>query len=339
MGACAALIGFEAFLRVFISPVEVVLPVIASDSVAGTPVEIRQLQEGVATTHFSAGGAHLTGNAWIEPAHRVVIIGDSYVVARETADEQTMGAWLERIGRSASIPVDVRQYGWRGASPARYVVEGPAVLKRWQPDAVVVPISTIDLDQHVVTGAKPMLSVAHDGSWRVVSDPSDTTTWAPRRRARSVLAEAIESRWAQLWVRAPRALRQLAASWDAQASVTSSSEIDPPLELIPSAVVQSLKHAYGDRLVIAYLAVVRVIGDEHPDPLEVRLLDACRAQSVTCVSLREDMLAARKRGIIARGFQTTTLGSGHLNAEGHRLVATAVWPYVRERLAAAAAAR
>ena len=36
------------------------------------------------------------------------------------------------------------------------------------------------------------------------------------------------------------------------------------------------------------------------------------------------MLAARDRGDIARGFATTTLGVGHLNATGHRLVAEAI---------------
>ncbi len=336
-GACVAALGFEALLRVFVTPIDSVLPAIADDSVAGPSVVVRQIEEGVATTHFSRAGARLTGNGWIEPARKVVIIGDSYVVAREVADGETMGAWLERIARRDSIPLDVRQYGWRGASPARYVVNAPAVLKRWNPDAVVVPLSSDDLDERAVSGTRPVLNVEADGRWRVICDPADTATTPDRSAApRSVLALVVAHRWSQLWARAPRPLHRLAASWNAQASGAPAPATRAPLGTIPAAVVQALEQAYGDRLVVAYVADVRVVGGEHADQAEDRLLEACRAQSVTCVSLRQDMLAARAAGVVVRGFPTTTLGVGHLNAAGHRLVATVLWPLVRARLASPA---
>ena len=45
------------------------------------------------------------------------------------------------------------------------------------------------------------------------------------------------------------------------------------------------------------------------------------------------MLEARSRGSVVRGFPTTTLGVGHLNAAGHRLVAMEAWALLRPRLA------
>jgi hypothetical protein len=340
-GICVTLLGFEAVLRVFVTPIDAVTPAIADDSVGGAPVVVRQFDEGIATAHFSAAGARLTGNDWIEPAKRVVIMGDSYVAAREVADGETMGAWLERMARHESIPLDVRQYGWRGASPARYVVAAPEVLERWQPSVVVIPLSSDDLDERAVSGMRPVLSVDADGTWGVICDPADTAVSGPHSAGpRSVLALVVRRRWEQLWARAPRPLHRFARSWNANASnasIAAAPANAPALEMLPAAVVQSLKQAFGARLVVAYVADVRVTGGERADPAEARLLDACRAQAVTCVSLRRDMLAARAAGTVVRGFATTTLGVGHLNPQGHRLVATALWPLVRERLTTAPA--
>jgi len=50
---------------------------------------------------------------------------------------------------------------------------------------------------------------------------------------------------------------------------------------------------------------------------------------VRCMSMRPLMLAARRNGLVVRGFPTTTLGVGHLNAMGHELVGRAVWAAIR----------
>ncbi len=326
----------EVALGRLVTPLDAVLPDIAADSASAAIVTVRQIEEGVATTHFSAGGARLTGNAWLAGAPTVVIVGDSYVVAREVPDELTMGAWLERRARNGGIPVDVRQYGWRGASPARYVSAAPAVLSRWNPSAVVVPLSADDLDEHAVGGTRPYFALEADGDATVVGAAPDGAIEQPKP-ARSVFAKLASRRWDAIWVRAPRALHRWLATTPAIAAATNPANsralaavVRPPNDsVIPSAVVRVLKRSYGSRLVIAYLADVRVTGGDAPDASETRLLEACRAEGVSCVSLRAAMLRARTAGVIVRGFSTTTLGVGHLNAEGHRLVADAVWSMVQ----------
>jgi hypothetical protein len=319
-----------------VSTRDAVLPDIPRDSVSEATITVRQIEEGVATTHFSAGGARLTGNAWLAGAPTVVIIGDSYVVAREVPDEMTMGAWLERRARAGGVPLDVRQYGWRGASPARYVASATDLLSRWSPAAVVVPLSDDDLDQHAVggSGTTPYLDVAADGGATVVGAPSSLDQPRP---SRFVFARLIERRWSAIWARAPRALHRWLAPTPAIAATTTTSSPRGSAgvagatddSVIPSAVVRALKQSFGARLVIAYVADVRVTGGDTADAAETRLLGACRAEGVTCASLRSAMLRARKNGVVVRGFSTTTLGVGHLNADGHRLVADVVWPLVR----------
>lgn len=347
-GIALALGAAELALRVVMSPVEAVLPAIATDSLRAPAVTIRQIEEGVATAHFSVGGARLTGNAPLDSAPTVVIIGDSYVVAREVADDQTMGSRLERRARQERHPINVRQYGWRGASPARYVVSAPDVLSRWHPAVVVVPLSIDDLDERAVSGDPPFLYISADARPRVAGAPvaREPAGLNAAPEPPSVLAHAIHKRWRQIWDRAPRRLHRLiepasaaaatpvrdTASAGNDASSTNVRSAGP--ELIPLGVVRALKSAYGDRLAISFLADVRVTGGERPDSVEVLLLAACRSEGVTCMSTRARMLEARRAGIAARGFPTTTLGVGHLNREGHRLVAEELWALVKPRLTA-----
>jgi hypothetical protein len=100
---------------------------------------------------------------------------------------------------------------------------------------------------------------------------------------------------------------------------------------VPRAEVKALARAFGSGVLIVYTADVRVIGGDHADPGEARLLTACAEQRIRCVSMRTLMLRARSRGRVSRGFSTTTLGVGHLNATGHELVGRAVWDAIRAR--------
>jgi len=79
---------------------------------------------------------------------------------------------------------------------------------------------------------------------------------------------------------------------------------------------------------VVYLAEVGLTGDE-PARAEVRLLAACRARQVTCVSTRGDMLEARRRGLIAHGLSTRSITQGHLNPGGHGVVAETMWELLR----------
>ena len=150
---------------------------------------------------FSVAGARHTGNP---PANRdvtVVILGDSYVMAREVADRETMGSQLERTARASGLPLDVRQYGWSGASPAQYLYVARDVLARWHPRRVMIPLSENDLDMSALVEPWPKLRV--DRRWqcaRIVGPPMDTLI-TPRIVVALMLTQ---HRWATLRRRGPR---------------------------------------------------------------------------------------------------------------------------------------
>jgi hypothetical protein len=305
----------------------------------------RQIEEGIQTSHFSAGGSRFTGRFPVAGAPVIALVGDSYIVAREVADGATMGAWVERLSAQALQPINVRQYGWRGAGPAQYFAIAPQLLKRWSPERVVVVLSDDDLDAHAVTTTTPRMRIAPDGSVRVLGFPERSTAahTSLTLLQRSRLVTLARRRIALLQLRAQRPYDHwrrrfgladppspagtvvLASSGYSPTTTIEGPPDSAEIGAVPATVVRELARLFGDRLAIAYIANIGMRGGESADPPEAELLGECRRQQVQCVSSRKGMLALRRRGIVVRGFSTTTLGDGHLNSAGHQLLGRIIW--------------
>jgi hypothetical protein len=251
----------------------------------------------------------------------IVILGDSHVVAREIKDSETMGAWVERLARKDLQLVNVRQYGWRGASPPQYLLAAHDVLERWHPTQVVVVLDGDDLGADPLNRRFPRLKIVGNDSIQIVRDPASKAALSHSHHT-FTLASMFRLRWQQVIERSPKSVRYwLGAELEPRGPQPDSASI----AAVPHAEVKALSRAFGSRLLIVYTADVRATGGEKPDPGERRLLDACAEEKVRCISMRSLMLAARRNGFVVRGFSTTTLGVGHLNAFGHELVGRTIW--------------
>ncbi len=320
-GALAALLAWELVLHPFARQLRAPpWPNPACDSVRSPVVATRQFEEGIALARYTACGARLTGSDPLPGAEYVVLLGDSHVAAREVDDDETTGARLESFARAQGRPLNVRQYGWRGAAPPLYVVQAPAVLRRWHPAEVVVLLSEDDLGADLLDGMPPLLRYSSDS--QLVLDGGEAVVRdvpAPRLLA---VGSLVERRWTMILARSPAFVRALAGPVDLDVDEHADDRLVPG---VPSAVARLLHDAYGDRLLLVYVADVRVTGGDTATTKESLLLRACAEVGTRCVSTREAMLDARRRGVIARGSPTTVLGIGHLNAEGHDLVAREIW--------------
>lgn len=332
LGVSTAVGAMEVGLRLFASAQGPPTPNIEADSLTGDTLVRRQLEEGVSLAHFSVAGARLTGNASISRAPTVVLLGDSYVVAAAVGDEQTMGSFLERNARAAGVPLNVRQYGWSGASPSRYLLEADAVIRRWNPTDVVIALSDNDLDANALYEASPRLRVLRSGDLAILPAPPDPIPGAPRR---SVLGALLAERtWKLQWRHARAAAvasHTVASVPDANSASTDTTVLADSLQLamLPRAVVRALAAKFGPRLALVYLAEIGVEGGATEAPIEGRLLDACQKEHTRCLTTRPAMVAARRDGIIAHGFFNTTPGNGHLNAAGHAVVSDEIWKLLR----------
>jgi hypothetical protein len=337
MGVISAAVGAELMLRPFATAGIPPAPRIAADSLDGRVVTRRQIEEGVATSRFSVTGARLTGNSPARAGITAVVLGDSYVVAEQVKDAHTMGARLERLARSQGIPVDIRQYGWHGASPAQYLHVARGVRRRWNPVRVFVVLSDNDFDHAALTRDHPRLRLTPNGAIRVIGDPKDTVNARP---ARSVLGAMIRRRWhiagnRSARARAERSRAVATSAEDAAESPPDSTE----MARMPSAVVGALAKAYGESLTLVYLATVGISGDSAPTLNEQRFLAACARRRVDCASTREAMLAARTNGRMSHGSPTRKVANGHLNATGHAVVAQTMWDRFRGQVSLATASR
>jgi hypothetical protein len=208
-------------------------------------------------------------------------------------------------------------------------------LSRWNPAVVFIPLSSDDFDEHATGVTYPWLAVDRDGNAVVVNDPAgESVTPAPRH---SVLFMLVTQRWWQFVARSPQSLRRFLTPRSTPTATTPPSAVAAPTQPVSDSithiVVRALKIAYGERVTLIYVPDVRVNGGTRPEHAESRMLEACAAEHVTCASMRQPMLDARARGVIARGFSTTTVGVGHLNDDGHRLIATEMWKLMQPRLA------
>lgn len=319
-GVVAALLALELGLRPLATADLPPLARPAADALDAPVVTSRQLEEGIAEAHFSSAGSRLTGNAPVPQAPLIVILGDSHVAAREIADGETMGAWVERLARREHYFVNVRQYGWRGASPPQYLSVARDVNDRWHPEQVVVVLDDGDLGADPLNRRFPRMRIGKDDAVELVHAPDEKAV--PVAHHRSTLTTLFRMRWQRVLERAPKNVR----AW-LRVPVERRGPLPGPsmIAAVPRAEVKALAHAFGPRLIIIYTADVRVTGGERADPGEQRLLVACAGQRVRCVSMRPMMLAARRAGYVVRGFSTTTLGVGHLNAMGHELVGREIW--------------
>ncbi len=284
---------------------------VSADPDAGPVSEVRYYHEGVAVSHFSPAYARLTDNVPLPGAQTAVILGDSYVEALQVLDAETMGAVVERTARSSGSRLNVRQYGWSGASVSRYVDVAPEVLTRWKPSWVAVVLNKEDFvaEERALPCGNDVLLHAETGH-------------SPVLVARSGLRHTVG-----VWERAVLRHSRLASEIDRRArEIGSSPSLDSTGTMTPCASVRALRAAYSSRLVVVYVASVNSRDDSKGDLVETALLRSCEIQNVTCLSTRARMVTElNAHNQFARGFSNTAPNSGHPNALGHRIIGEELW--------------
>lgn len=335
LGVVAALVVLEAGLRLISSAGTINWLGAPISADADSPVtEIRQYHEGVATARFSAAFSRLTGNPFLAGAETGVLVGDSYLMALQVPDEETIGSRIERMARAQGTPLNVRQYGKANALATAYVAMAPEIMQRWDPTWVVVVINANDLLLGALKGWPP--SRLRADTTLEATAPLDPPL--PDRRGwkaslvtslhRLLLSSSLAY---ELYYRLKLVLPKADPEPAPPGSVVDSAAADSA-RLIPRATVRSLRRAFGDRLLIAYLAYARTASSA-PDSMEARVLAACWQERVDCVSTKGAMQEARERTRrLPYGFANTAPdGRGHLNALGHAVVADVVWRGLMER--------
>jgi hypothetical protein len=311
-GCGCALLVAEALLRIVATPY------------GGDPhpwgFTVRQHLEGTASASFAHDGARLTGHRPLAGARTGLIVGDSHVVAYQVEDEQTVGARVEAEVRRRGEPLNVLQYGYLGAAAPTYCLVAGELLSRWRPSWVVVLLNRGDFTPEALESREARFEVGPGNRLAVVQGPPEKslkrTVLAALTRHSSLLW-VFQSRWK--WPSLQGLWPDLHGLWPFAGGVeTGHARTDQRAEaLVARLSVAGLKRAYGKRLLIAYDPQAGFSASARIDALESQLLAACRSEQVRCISLGQALNGAW----YARGFHNTSLGRGHYNAVGHRLIA------------------
>lgn len=296
-----------------------------------TVVTSENFEEGIAISHYSGSRARLTGEPDLPGAPEIVIVGDSFVEAMHVPDHETMGALIERTSRQTNHPVNVRQYGWDGASPVKYALEGPTINKMWDPAMVVAITPPDDYGQFALEGNWSEATVSNGVATGRLLDPDSNSL-----RARVFwkihnwgLGVQMTHRLAVAILPTIQGTVQSLHHSAAAATPQRGRDYDPETAI---AMLRMLKQAYGDKLFVLYTALPSLESPTVSEE-EAGVLADCRLLEIRCASTGDEARAGILSGkAFLNGFTNSGPAFGHYNAAGHIVQARMIWDeYLRRQ--------
>jgi hypothetical protein len=320
LGILAAALCFELGLRPFVA---------GWNQSAGPVRTIRTYIEGLSVAHFEPDGLgtygnRLTGSPPLTDAPEGLIVGDSHVVAQAVRDEETMGAVIERLSRSAGRPLNVRQYGWTSANAPTYLASAEPLVRARNPAWVAVILNASNLSvEALITRQNWRMEVNPDDSFRLIDmrSPQLLSGLQSMRQqmGRSALALALWRRFGQIQDQASN-------------QKTFNPQLAREAARVPRITVLGLKKAYGPRLLLVYAPAFFGTSYSSIDPVETEVLALCAQEGVACISVHEALARERyDRFRLSRGFNNTAPGAGHFNPTGHRVIGQEIWRHLSAR--------
>jgi hypothetical protein len=287
---------------------------------------VHYFSEGIATAHLTPSRARITGQPPVAGAPYVVIMGNSFVEALQVSDLDTMGAVAERLARQQGDAINVRQYGWSGASPVKYALDAGTIEQLWSPRMVVIVTHKEDFGASALHTHWSVAAV-HDGIIAGTLLPTDTSSLRARvaRKITSIGLITLATRRFALDI-LPGIENFLTPSSATAAKRNSDSDAEVTL-----AMLQMLKKAYGAKLFLVYASEPSLKLME-ADEVGARVLEDCSELEIQCASTDKQA----RRGIVEgsvflNGFLNTAPAEGHYNRDGHRVVGEIIWNEYRRR--------
>jgi hypothetical protein len=304
---------------------------ISQDGIANPFRLYRQFDEGISAASINDSGARFT-TEFVPGAPVIAVMGDSHVFARNVSDGEPMGAVTANLARKAGHPINVRELGRVAATPIELSLAAEDVLRRWNPIRVFIVVSERFFEDAVLKSYES--AIKPDGSGgvtvRAVAELESTAKPPNTPYRRLYWRFRSSSALAELACNNPVNLFRMLRGFSQSDEPAFRADPEPPFRLALAA----LQQAYGSRLVIVYHPPIGVTGGEEPDQNERVLAALCAAKRIPFIPVRRAMVEDRDlRSRISNGFINRIPGAGHLNANGHRIVGTAIWQFLERESA------
>lgn len=259
---------------------------------------------------------------------RILFLGDSYVEAKQVSDAAKFTELVESDWNRShpDQPVQTLNLGMAGQDIRTYISFGRNMDREFAPSKVFVMLNQQDF-----------LPLANDPDL-LAAYQADHNVKLVKPEKLSGLQEIISATPVrQFFLRLLLQTNGFRASGGggdktAQAELAgNTSDVLLGKEASVAAQLQALKDIWGDRLVIVYNTYIPAYGKDAPPTYEPdTLMHEAAKQNIPVVNLYGSMLNAFRTHNPPRGFQNTTLGVGHFNQTGHRVIADQVLNYLAE---------
>ena len=281
--------------------------------------------------------------------YRILMLGDSFTRADEVNDGISFSDRLQADFTDAQPPnqnnrpitetVQVINAGKPSASPASYLYAADFHKQTFTPDSTVVQLTESDFTMDMNNEFSEFYLEKQDESGYKIKHNKTFGSADPLAQALIEKVPGVRSLMQLSTLRVGG--RNLSGSLSSAASelTEDSADLSPEealkaetaLEAEDAAMVrwtvQQLNRQFPN-LVIVFIPAMNYqdFGTTSSEPrntaIENALTLAATDQGVPLLNMREDFLAHyRKSGTNLKGFNNTVPGEGHLNAEGHKLVA------------------
>ena len=283
--------------------------------------------EGFSRVRFNNLGLRGRDVAEIKREKRILVLGSSYTFAGEVKKDATFIALLEKKLRADGKSIQVINAGLPDASVAEFLHYLPWLVKRCQPDLIVIQLVPKDFSRALQRHSGVHVFLENDKGYSVVKSPAmslkDRLIEQPVYRffvTRSGLFAYLNIR-----IRNYLSVRQDTASFVEINAPSLQSEIIFQSKRLIRVILNewSMYNVPISLLILPEGDAFRGLDSSSKEAaLAQEIRENCDRLHLSCVDVKQAFSAEfATNHNLCKGFVNSIPGKGHLNRAGHRVVA------------------
>ncbi len=283
--------------------------------------------EGYAVSHTNNYG--YLDDDFIQGEDNIIVLGDSITEANQVKKHEKYVQLLEMKWQEDGNDIKVHNLAVAGKNASDYIYYGPNYLKEFNPEYVIIELTVND----ILDAFHPFSTNTHIDEWgNIVANESFSTLYKLKNELTSMnplllntytkLKSYLIKRSSQIGVRST-----LLQKDKDKVEFIDESKVD--------FVLGKLKETYGEKLVVLYLHNINLREQISGQIDEDVYLDYgeyieqyCNDNQIYFIDTTDSMgNHFVETGKLVNGFINHRLGVGHLNIEGHRVIAQMIDEY------------
>jgi lysophospholipase L1-like esterase len=254
----------------------------------------------------------------------LLVLGDSHTEATEVPRSDN---FCSKVRKKLKPGVIVYNAGASGNSMANYIYYGRSLRQFFNPDVILIQVTQSDFTSDATNPGHPCHIQKTGNNFVIAAGKqisfSKAITWAVTHVPLLPYAYRKAKGFLNNW-------KSDRAPFLPHARISDSiTPDDPAIESLVSWEIGQLKDCYGDKVVILYLPETprpgknnTIVWDD-PDPVRRIVENECRRQGISYVYTGEAFeRLLKEHNQFPRGFPNSVIGKGHLNSQGHEVVAS-----------------